>query len=298
MLWKRWHESGRKLMIDCTGFNPAFCSALMNLNLELDPAWVKRFTGEVAPLVQEGEFSQWIVHEDDHMLALNKPGWLVCHPSKHGPMSSLVGAAKAYLNTDKGHLVSRLDRETSGIVLIAKTRFGASQYQKAIEQRRVSKHYWVWVQGRMSGEQQVNQPLARDIESEVYVKQTVRKSNSAQSAVTHFEPMHWDAATEVSVVKAIPITGRKHQIRAHLRWLGYPVIGDKLYGPDDRLYLEFIEQGWTQRLQQALGFPRQALHAAALEFDGLDPKLRASFVAPLPPDLGVLSAAVGWSSPL
>ena len=55
--------------------------------------------------------------------ALNKPGWLVCHPSKQGPMSSLVGAAKEHLGTDKSHLVSRLDRETSGIVLIAKTRY-------------------------------------------------------------------------------------------------------------------------------------------------------------------------------
>lgn len=285
-------------MIDCTGYNPAFCSVLMNLNLELDPVWVKRFTGEVASLVQEGEFSQWILHEDDHILALNKPGWLVCHPSKQGPMSSLVGAAKIHLNSDKGHLVSRLDRETSGIVLIAKTRFGASQYQKAIEQRRVGKHYWVWVEGKLMGEQEVNQPLAKDLESEVYVKQTVRKSNSAQSALTRFEGMHYDAAADVSVVKAIPVTGRKHQIRAHLHWLGHPVIGDKLYGPDDRLYLEFIEQGWTPHLQQALGFPRQALHAAALQFEGLDPRLASSFAAPLQPDLAALSTSVGWSPPL
>ncbi len=263
----------------------------MAMNLQLDGDWVKRFTGEEAPLVAEGELEQWILYEDDHVLALNKPGWLVCHPSKQGPMSSLVGAAKEHLGTDKSHLVSRLDRETSGIVLIAKTRYGASQYQKAIEQRRVKKQYWVWLMGAMNESVEVNQPLARDMESEVYVKQTVRKSNSAQKAVTHFEPLHYCPEANLSLVRVTPITGRKHQIRAHAQWLGLPVFGDKIYGPDARHYLEFIEKGWTEGLQQALQFPRQALHAASLEFEGIP--LQAVFHAPLTPDLIVLNEKIG-----
>lgn len=69
--------------------------------------------GEQAGLVDMDEFPTWIVYEDDNFLALNKPGWLVCHPSKNGPLSSLVGAAREYLKADVLHLVSRLDRETS-----------------------------------------------------------------------------------------------------------------------------------------------------------------------------------------
>ena len=83
------------------------------------------------PLVEMEEFKKWILHEDENLLALNKPGWLVCHPSKNGPFSSLVGAAKEYLGVESVHLVSRLDRETSGVVLLAKNRKAASYWQKA-----------------------------------------------------------------------------------------------------------------------------------------------------------------------
>ena len=255
--------------------------------------WVQRFTGEAAPLVRDGEFESWIVYEDEHVIALNKPGWLVCHPSKQGPMSSLVGAADLYLKQERLHLVSRLDRETSGIVLIAKHRKSAGQYQKAIEQKRVKKAYVVWLIGELKEAIEVNQPLARDIESEVYIKQTVRKSNSAQSALTRFEPLHYDPASNLSVVRVLPITGRKHQIRAHAKWLGYPVYGDKLYGPDDRCYLEFIEKGWTPALAEKLIFPRQALHAVSLEFEGIE--YRTEFTAPLTPDLLTLNARIGYS---
>lgn len=262
----------------------------MNLELHWEKDWLERFTGEEAALVKEGELQQWIVYEDEHVLALNKPGWLVCHPSKRGPMSSLVGAAKVYLNTGKSHLVSRLDRETSGIVLIAKTRYGASQYQKAIEQRRVHKQYWVWLVGELSEAIEVNKPLARDMESVVYVKQTVRKSNSAQRAVTRFEPFFYDPKSNLSVVKVAPVTGRKHQIRAHAKWLGYDVFGDKIYGPDARYYLDFIEKGWTPDLEKALIFPRQALHAASLVFEGIE--LHSTFQAPLTPDLLYLNEQI------
>ncbi len=266
----------------------------MAFDLNVKGDWGARFTGEVAPLITEGELEEWIVYEDEHVIALNKPGWLVCHPSKQGPMSSLVGAAKLHLKTEKTHLVSRLDRETSGIVLIAKTRYGASQYQKAIEHRRVKKQYWVWLIGELKEAVEVNQPLARDMESEVYVKQTVRKSNSAQKARTHFEPVFYSAEANVSVAKVTPITGRKHQIRAHAQWMGHQVIGDKIYGPDARHYLEFIEKGWTENLQAALRFPRQALHASKLEFEGIE--LHPDFHAALTPDLIALNEAIGCDS--
>ena len=73
-----------------------------------------------SPAGQIEDFKKWILYEDEHIIAFDKPGWLVCHPSKNGPFSSLVGAAKDYLMADSLHLVSRLDRETSGVVLLAK----------------------------------------------------------------------------------------------------------------------------------------------------------------------------------
>ena len=82
------------------------------------------------PIVDMNEFQSWILYEDDDVLVLDKPGWLVCHPSKNGPLSSLIGASKSYLNTETLHLASRLDRETSGVVLLAKHRKSASHWQK------------------------------------------------------------------------------------------------------------------------------------------------------------------------
>jgi 23S rRNA pseudouridine1911/1915/1917 synthase len=259
--------------------------------LPFDANEISRFTGKDAPLVQEGELAQWIVHEDDDVLAFNKPGWLVCHPSKAGPMSSLIGAAKVYTGMETLHLVSRLDRETSGIVLVAKTRRAARQYQGAIEDRRVQKTYLVWLTGEMKAAVDVDQPLARDNDSLVHVKQCVRKSNSSQRAQTRFEPLHHDPVLNLTLARVIPITGRKHQIRAHALWLGYPVFGDKLYGPDDRHYLNFIETGWTDEMAEALRFPRQALHALSLQFESVLGKDR--FEAPLPSDLHGLCQRMG-----
>ena len=89
--------------------------------------------GETAGLVDMSVFPQWIIFEDDDLLVLNKPGWLVCHPSKNGPLSSLVGAAREYLGADILHLVSRLDRESSGVVVLAKNKSAASAAQKAVD---------------------------------------------------------------------------------------------------------------------------------------------------------------------
>ena len=97
--------------------------------------------GEEAPLVKLADFPSWIVEEDDNLLIINKPGWLVCHPSKNGPMSSLVGVVREYTGVVKLHLVARLDRETSGLVIFAKRPSIARKFQMAIQNRIVQKAY-------------------------------------------------------------------------------------------------------------------------------------------------------------
>ncbi len=236
-----------------------------------------------APLVDLDEFQEWILYEDSHVMALNKPGWLVCHPSKKGPLSSLIGAAKVYLDVERLHLVSRLDRETSGIVVIAKHRRSASQYQKAIEDRRVDKQYLTWLVGHFAGETIVNQPLDRDTESVVHVKQAISDRPWAQSAETHFKALEYSKSQNITLTQVTPITGRKHQIRAHTQWMGYPVYGDKLYGVDEQCYLNFVENGWGPELAEKLEFPRQALHAQRLTFR--DVEYETEFEAPLTNDL-------------
>jgi 23S rRNA pseudouridine1911/1915/1917 synthase len=217
-----------------------------------------------AELIEPDELRSWIVYEDEDVLVIDKPGWVVCHPSKNGPWSSLVGACRELTGLETLHLVARLDRETSGIVLIAKRPASARRLQMAFQERRVDKTYLAILGGELAAAVTVDQPLAKDLESPVASRVTVRKSRSAQRAITHFEPLVSGGGYTLARVK--PETGRKHQIRAHAFWLGHPIAGDKVYGPDDTLFLEFITEGWTPRLAAALPMRRQALHAASLEF--------------------------------
>ncbi len=102
-------------------------------------------------------------------------------------------------------------------------------------------------------------------------------------------PLGWGGG--FTLARVHQVTGRKHQIRAHAHWLGYPVVGDKIYGPDDRLYLGFIDGGWTPALAEKLLLPRQALHCA--EIDLRESGLDFVFRAPLPDDLSTFCATHG-----
>ena len=240
--------------------------------------------GPEPPLIDLAEFEQWILHEDDELLVIDKPGWVVCHPSKNGPLSSLVGACREYTGADKLHLVSRLDRETSGVVVIAKTKRMAGLCQGALQRRNVRKIYYALLEGELDGPREVNKQLARDVEGPVYIKQTVRRSRTSQKAVSIFEPI--ETSGGYTLVRVQMLTGRKHQIRAHAQWLGHPVAGDKIYGPDPTLYLEFIEHGWTDRLENALPLRRQALHAGQITFE--EPENQLTLHAPLASDMAAL----------
>ncbi len=242
-------------------------------------AWPRRTRQGPVRMIEPEEVPSWIVHEDERLLVLNKPGDVVCHPSKAGPWSSLVGAAREYAALPTVHLIFRLDRETSGVVVLAKDARMASRLQKAMQERRVAKRYLTILTGNLMEPVTVDQPLGDDTASPVFVKSTVRADGKA--AVTHFEPLA--AGNGYTLVRVRLETGRKHQIRAHAQWLGLPVVGDKIYGPDARLYLDFIDHGWTDALASKLLLPRQALHCAEIDLTaaGLD----KSFQAPLPGDL-------------
>lgn len=244
-----------------------------------------------ARLIAPGELATWIVFEDDDLLVVNKPGEVVCHPSKNGPWSSLVGACREYTGLERIHLVHRLDRETSGLVLMAKNRRTARLTQMAFQDRKVRKEYLAIVEGEWPEPKRIRNRLAKDLDSPVYIKQTVRDSNSAQTAETEFVPV-W-SGSGYSLVRIVPLTGRKHQIRVHASWEGHPIVGDKIYGPDDRLYLAFIENGWSEELAARLLLRRQALHASRIVFEV--PEFPRAFSAELPEDMAAfLRDRMGW----
>mgnify|MGYP001175989272 FL=1 len=233
-----------------------------------------------APLINEEILRSSIIFEDDDIVVFNKPGWFVCHPSKRGPWSSLVGATRELLGLDTIFLVGRLDRETSGVVLMAKNQAAGRIWQKALEQKQVKRTYLAIVEGELNEEVQVAGFVGNDPDSKVFVKQRVtEKSRTSKKADTRFFPLY--CAEGYTFVSVVTKTGRKHQIRLHAQSIGFPLVGEKLYGHDESYYLNFCESGWNSSWMDELGMDRQALHARRFGYLDKD----EIFEAEIPSDL-------------
>ena len=262
---------------------------------DLDPrrasAWPRRLRQLHVRMIAPDELKNWIIHDDEQVVVINKPGDVVCHPSKAGPWSSLVGAVREHSGLAVSHLIFRLDRETSGVVVFAKTSSVAGRLQKALRLRQVGKVYLAIMTGEFSQPVTVDQPLGDDENSRVLAKSAVRPDG--QAAVTRFTPLsHGGGFTLARVVTG---TGRKHQIRAHAQWLGKCIVGDKIYGSDERCFLDFIGHGWTHALAETLIMPRQALQCSGIDMRkaGID----HVFSAPMPGDMRAFCEVRGIAIP-
>jgi 23S rRNA pseudouridine1911/1915/1917 synthase len=225
------------------------------------------------------ELGAWTLFEDSHVLALNKPAHVVCHPSKTGPWTALTGACREYLGIELIHMPVRLDRETSGVVVVAKDRDTGSRLHNAVTRGRFRKVYAAILTGSLHDTTVVEAPIGHDPEAEYTTRQKV--SETGRPAVTEFIPLaHGGGYT---LVRVVPRSGRMHQIRVHAAHIGHSIVGDKLYGPDQSLMLKFIHEGFTDAHRAALPMERQALHAAELVF--LLPPGDLVFRAPLPDDM-------------
>ncbi|MDO8803230.1 MAG: pseudouridine synthase [Elusimicrobiota bacterium] len=257
----------------------------------LSGAWPRRLTPAHVRMIAPDELKSWIIHDDEDVLVIDKPGGVVCHPSKAGPWSSLVGAVREHSGLAVSHLVFRLDRETSGVVVLAKTSAVAGRLQKALRLRRVGKAYLAIMTGEFSEPVTVDQPLGGDESSPVLAKSAVRPGG--QSAVTHFTPLSRGGG--FTLVRVVTETGRKHQIRAHAQWLGKCLVGDKIYGPDERCFLDFLARGWTPDLAEKLLLPRQALHCSGIDMRKAG--VERVFSAPMPADMRAFCDTRGIAIP-
>ena len=184
-------------------------------------------------------------------------------------------------------IVNRLDRETSGLVLVGKTAAAARDFGLLMQQRSLRKEYLAIVWGSPEWEHKlVDAPLDRQGKHQaslIWLKQMITAAGAAAQTEFFVEQRFRKSTSSgdrFSLIRAIPHTGRTHQIRVHLASIGYPIVGDKIYGPDEQLYLRFIETGWTHELEQKLLLPRHALHSAKLAIED-----HREWTSALPPDL-------------
>lgn len=218
------------------------------------------------------EFS--VIDESDDYIVIAKPAPLIVHPSNGRVEPTLLCGLESLLafemaNGHKPAIITRLDRETSGLVLVAKHTDAARALAMSLQNRKAEKEYLAIVHGHPDWDEiDVDQPIIRQglvKPSAIWLKRTVHPQG--RESFTRFRCLRrWsDARGSFSEISCLPLTGRTHQIRVHLAHLGFPIVGDKIYGAEESHFLQFIETGWTEELRTQLILPRQALHALRLK---------------------------------
>jgi len=217
-----------------------------------------------------------VIREDDDFLFVDKPPMLPCHPGGiylENTLARMIARARPELSLglDGVRLVNRLDRETGGIVIVAKTQEAAAFASARLQDGSLIKEYTVLVEGSFPEYLDAAGWLARDEDSPIRKKARFSREEiqGGQSARTEFYLERTVAGiTEgtLSLVRARLHTGRTHQIRATLHSLGYPVVGDKMYGRDPTIFLRFAAGEMTEADESLLRMPHQALHCGHISF--------------------------------
>ena len=220
-----------------------------------------------------------VVFEDDDIIVINKPVGLVTHPGAGNWKGTLANGLLAYdpelFKLDRAGIVHRLDKNTSGLMVVARSEKAQKNLVEQLQTHTVSREYSAIVYGHMISGGTIDEPIGRD--SRDRIKQAV--TDSGKHALTHYRVI--DRFAHHTHVKAILETGRTHQIRVHLSHIGYSLIGDPMYGGKIRFPKKAVEE-----LKDALkGFNRQALHAKKLTITHPISGEIMSWKAPLPDDM-------------
>ncbi len=240
----------------------------------------------------EVNFNYRVIYEDDSIFVIEKPANLPVHPAGSYFFNTLLVHLKTQGHQDplkmerEYFLVHRIDKETSGILVLAKNKESCAHLTKQFADRTTSKRYFAVVKGVVPEAFEVDAPMLRDDRSLISLKMRVGtiEEPEAQTAFTGFQRL--EVAGDFSLVECFPKTGRQHQIRVHLAHAGHPIVGDKLYGIPETEAIRFYERrNLSAEAMAHLILPRHALHSAGLSFEHPTTKKRMTFVTDLPPDL-------------
>ena len=245
------------------------------------------------PILNNPNFT--IIDETPEFIVVNKPAPLLIHPAVPGNPPTLLDGIQGLLAYEIANgaglsIINRLDRETSGLVLVAKNLSTARNFHKAMERRQARKEYlaivWGWPEEDRFAVEAPMRRAGEFRESPIWLYQAVHPDGASAltefSVVSRFEKETTNGS-RFSLIRAKPHTGRMHQIRVHLQHAGFPVVGDKIYGPSMQHYLDHIESGWTPEQENSLLLPRHALRSNSLSIPYEGETL--SWIAPLLDDL-------------
>jgi 23S rRNA pseudouridine1911/1915/1917 synthase len=229
-----------------------------------------------------------IVYEDPHLLVIDKPVGLVVHPGAGNPAGTVLNALLHHdpklAELPRGGIVHRLDKDTSGLMVVAKTLATHTALVEMLSKHEVARQYEAIVLGTIIAGGTIDAPIGRHMGDRL--RQAVRDEEDGKRAVTHYRLRERFRAH--TLVQCNLETGRTHQIRVHLSHIGHPLVGDPLYGGG----LKLPKRATPELVAALRGFRRQALHAERLAFEHPVTGESLSFEAPRPADMNALMAAL------
>jgi 23S rRNA pseudouridine1911/1915/1917 synthase len=229
-----------------------------------------------------------IVYEDPHLLVINKPVGLVVHPGAGNPAGTVLNALLHHdpklAELPRGGIVHRLDKDTSGLMVVAKTLATHTALVEMLSKHEVARQYEAIVLGTIIAGGTVDAPIGRHLGDRL--RQAVRDEEDGKHAVTHYRLRERFRAH--TLIQCNLETGRTHQIRVHLSHIGHPLVGDPLYGGG----LKLPKRATPELIAALRGFRRQALHAERLAFEHPVTGESMNFEAPRPADMDALIAAL------
>jgi 23S rRNA pseudouridine1911/1915/1917 synthase len=208
------------------------------------------------------------IFDSFHFAIFDKPSGIMVHPSSHQlNVYTLLDEIKYHFG-EKASLVHRIDAETSGLVLVSKNAFSEMILKNMFEEKLYTKKYKALVEGEIKEELTINTPITNDTG---LIKLKMKTDINGKESTTIIQPIFYEKEKNQTLVEAIPLTGRQHQIRVHLDSIGHKIIGDPIYGVDEKFTDDFLKNNVSvEKRIKIIKRERLMLQADYLEFEFLE----------------------------